>query len=205
MKKILIIALLALYQGADAQTEKKYWFGATLGLNITSIDGHVEDYENVPQVYTDIFMEARLWRKLFLHTGIGYSEQGGTYTPRMVEGATQTVLERDASVNYIAIPVTARLYIERNLFFDLGVHNNFLVGSQIYETIQNEDGDIFNQESGLKVRPYDLSPVLGVGWRFATHWSAQVSLTTGRLNLFENDGPSKVNNRGAMLSVSYFL
>ncbi|KOS05854.1 hypothetical protein AM493_07230 [Flavobacterium akiainvivens] len=202
MKNLLLAALLACGVTAAAQDYKKYSFGAGAALNISNIRGHVDEYNSTGSFSPSLFMEARLYRKLYLHIAVSYADMGGKYKPRREEN--DPFIEREAKLKYIAIPVKARLYVEENVFFELGPQVSFLVGDNVTETIT--EGDVtLSQPSNLKAREFDLGPTLSVGWRFKPDWAVQINMSRGSFNTFVNDGPAKVYNTNVQLLLNYYF
>lgn len=114
MKKLVLalIAGIALWGTAQAQTE--FRFGPKVGLNVTNLTH--SDGDNKVSINVGAFAEMRINDLLGIQGELLYSRQG--WRDKVdIDGDNVNVKYR---VNYLNIPVMARLYVMEHLSVDLG-------------------------------------------------------------------------------------
>jgi Outer membrane protein beta-barrel domain len=141
--KLFKIFLLAVVVLATSNTVSAQKWGVNAGVNISTLTGG--DFDNISTrsgFYVGAFREMKLVSKiLFLQPELQYSSQGFT--------SEQNGIETDNSIDYLNVPVLARVYFLKLFSFDAGPQFGFKVG------------DNFKGETSDSIESFDFAGAFG--------------------------------------------
>jgi hypothetical protein len=117
--KSLKILLLSVFVLVAANTASAQAFGIRAGVNLSTISGDYADSTNKTGFYAGIYKEIPLIKSLlFIQPEIQYSSQG--YSNNI----------GDYQIDYITVPVLAKVYVVKLLSFETGPQFGFKIGDK---------------------------------------------------------------------------
>lgn len=191
MKKfLLLVACVAFIVGAKAQSVV---IGPKFGWNITNVS-NIDDSKNKFSIHVGAFAEVKVNDYLSIQPELVYSRQGLRH--EKIEG-----WKYKSRVNYLNIPVLAKLYVLENLSVDLGPQLGFaLNGKDKYK----KSGDT-RTEKIRHLNTVEVSFAVGVSYNWNDlMFSARYNI--GLSNVMDKDWVGGNNkNHVFQLSVGYRL
>ncbi|MBQ6750145.1 MAG: PorT family protein [Bacteroidaceae bacterium] len=178
MKKTFFMMMFAFLSVATwAQQKKGTWsVQPKVGLNIagiatyeheTDVDG--EGGVRLAPVFA-LEAEYQLAPKFALVGGVQYSMQGDSEKGKFY----RTKLRMTNKIDYINIPVLAKIGIARNLALKVGLQPSFNIRHDFElngsNTVYHNDGDL--SKIGIDIKPFDLALPVGIAYEFNHHGSA---------------------------------
>lgn len=188
MKKLFTFALFVfLFLGVKAQND--IVIGPKFGLNVSNITN--SEMDNKASIHVGGFAEFKINDYLALQPELLYSRQG---CRDKIDGTKIKV-----RVNYLSIPVLAKLYVLENLSVDLGPEFAFALNSKM----KAKDGDTTIKEKLGNENTLVVNFGLGLSYNFEDIMvSARYNL--GLSNVFDKDDYGSNNkNHVFQLSVGY--
>lgn len=186
MKKIILtIAVVAFAASVSAQD---FSYGLKGGLNLATFTNDSEA-KLKPSIYIGGFAEWRLGDVLAISPELYYSRQGAA--------ANMQGLKVKSRLNYLNLPVLAKLYLTDALSLDLGPQIGFLINSVAWAKANGNTGT--TKMKG--VNSVDVSFPVGLTFNFGNY------LVQGRYNIgltqINDDDPDKSKNSVIQLGVGY--
>lgn len=136
MKKIILIIAVTIVLIPTVQSQEKIQFGVKGGVNFTNMtsNDYLYDEKYKTGLYLGATVEIPLSKKLSIQPEIVYSSQGikGKELVNFISivPGTMPVVYAEHKLDYIKIPVLAKLYLVKNFSFEIGPSFNFLVNDQ---------------------------------------------------------------------------
>lgn len=195
MKKILLLFVaLGLISVGKAQSD--FSFGPKAGLNLTNISN--SDGNNKASIHLGAFAQARFTDLVGMQVELLYSRQG--YADKYkVEGKN---IKLKGRVNYLNIPVLAKLNVYKNLSVDLGPQLGFALNAKA----KLKSGGTVVKEKIHDLNTFDLSFAMGVAYELDMGLIVSARYNLGITNVFDKDVVGSNNkNRVFQLSVGYKL
>ncbi|PVW15685.1 porin family protein [Marixanthomonas spongiae] len=199
MKKVFFIAVLAVF-GITATQAQEVRLGAKGGVNFSSLSGKgfdaFDDPEGRTSFHLGLLAEIPLSERFSIQPEVLYSGQGFDLVSR--EGADDTEVQLD----YINVPVMAKVYIVEGLYAEAGPQIGFNVKNEIdsdpddFGSGETElDGDMFND--------VDFSVGVGAGYRFNNGLFLNARYNFGLSDIVNNeDLPVEVDAKNTVFAVS---
>lgn len=184
-KSVLIIAAMLLSTTFMAAQEYVY-FGAKGGVNFSTFSGDgFSDFEGDPKSRTayhlGLLAEIPVTDGFSIQPEVLYSAQGYDITD--VEGMD----DLEYRLDYVTVPVLAKVYLTDGLSLEAGPQAGFLVNSEI----SDGDNDIdFNDEDLKKV---DFSLGLGAAYKFSKFF-IYGRYNAGLTNIYDFEGVDAKNS-----------
>ena len=134
-KAIVFLAAVALTVSASAQN---FSYGLKGGLNLSTIS-KAEGAKMKPSIYAGAFAEYKFNDYFGISPELIYSRQGTTTS---IKDEFED-MKSQVRLNYINVPVLAKIYLADALSLDLGPQVGFLIGAKSYAkgTIEGEKVD----------------------------------------------------------------
>ncbi|NRT15298.1 opacity protein-like surface antigen [Flavobacterium sp. 28A] len=175
MKKTFIIAgaLLAMSFSAHAQLAK---IGIKGGLNYANINGSEIQTDAITSYHVGLVAELKLTEKFAVQPELLYSTQGATYKNALTEFKNE--------LGYLAIPVLAKVYLNKTISLELGPQASFLLS-------EKNDFDIKDSNT------FDFSVNAGLGVKITENFFLQ-----GRYNLGLTDVSKDAETKNSVVQVS---
>jgi hypothetical protein len=194
MKKLtLIFAMLAFFViHANAQFDKdgRGGLGIRGGGNFYTFGGgdiSEDNYTNVTGFHLGIYSTFYVGQSFAVEPGVYYSKKGAR---------NDDIFNSRALLNYIDLPILARLYLTEGLNIFAGPQISFLTSSSF-------EGDLFGSTISIdtdSVNKTDYGIVLGLGYNLPKGLNLQGSYNYGLAPSFKNS-ETNVYNRGFNISL----
>jgi len=195
MKKIVLL-LLAVGFAWGLKAQSDFSFGPKVGLNFTNISN--TDANNKTSIHAGIFASARLTEWVGMQMEFLYSRQG-IADKYKENGATVKLKGR---VNYLNLPVLAKVNLYKNVTFDLGPQFGFALNAKA----KTKSGGTVVKEKLHDLNFFDLSFALGVSYEPDSRLVMSARYYLGITHVFDADAFGSNNkNRVFQLSLGYKL
>ena len=182
MIKKLWIAIIAvgIAGTVNAQDVK---LGAKIGMNVSSLNGNVDNLDSKTGWILGATAEVSLTEKFSLQPELLYSQQGAKQRGNFIY-----------DLNYISVPVMAKYYIAKGFSLEAGPQFSFLVKDELLSDSNNAASANTNAEN------FDFSANLGLGYQLDNGIFFQ---TRYNLGLKEVDTTTDVKNGVFQMSLGY--
>jgi hypothetical protein len=184
MKKIIF--LFAALAGSFAMHAQGIDFGIKAGANFSNFSGDL-DSDGITNFHAGAVLELNLVPMFSVQAEGLFSSQGGK--AKYDEGGVGEVA-RDINLDYIAVPIMAKVYIIPDRF-------SLMAGPQFSFLVSDAD-DV------IDTKDYDLAAAGGVELKIIAGLFAQARYTVGLNNVSDNDTVDFKNNV-FQLSVGYMF
>ncbi len=192
MKKLLLLALLLL--AAPLAKAQDIYYGPSVGLNLSTITKQTFSNDYL-RGNLGVHVGYNLTNEITLHGELLYSWQGMKYN------------DADAriSLNYIKIPVLARLNIVNGMSLEAGMSFNFLTYAK-QTNITTVEGGGYSDELDLMgtMNHFDLTIPVGINYLFAQNFEIGLRYDMSMLRVFKNSD-NKSRNSNLSLNFRYRL
>ena len=195
MKKLFLIASFIVL-GTTATQAQDYWnFGIKGGANFATIAN--EDGEN-PDGRTSFnvgaMVEIPVSDKFSIQPEVLYSAQGATLASFDEDNTFDVDDNVDYQLDYIQVPVLAKIYLVEGLSVQVGPSFNFLANEEIDFDPTSDSGDI-DIEDGAN--GFEFGGAVGLEYKFANGFLIQGRYTRGFSEIYDNaDGRNSVVQAG---------
>ena len=196
MKKLLlVVACVAIVGSASAQ---KFSYGVKAGMNasnITKLDGEFVDADTKLKggLYAGIFGEYTFSEYLGVQAEIMYSAQGCSFD---VSGVDYLRMNLD----YINVPILAKIYVLPQLSVDLGPQFGFLLSAKVKA---KGDGDTAKTDIKDGMKSFDLSVPLGLSYKFDFGLEINARYALGLTKIWDDSDAPKSKNGVIQFGVGY--
>ena len=189
-KIILAAAAMFMATGAFAQIE----WGVKVGANASSLtnsdfleSSSTFDSKMKFSVYAGIFAEFRINDYLGIQPELLYSRQGVRYDDK-IAGVKVKGWHR---LNYLNLPVLAKIYVLENLSIDLGPQFGYLLN---YNGELKVDGDkIIDDDSKDGLKEFDVSFAMGATFKITENLDLSARYNLGLTKVNDGDGDKMKN------------
>lgn len=189
MKK-LFLAIIACVCVTAAQAQTEITIGPKLGWNITNIS-NMSDSKNKMSVSVGGFAEFKFNDYVALQPELLYSRQGF----RLKDGDVKTKVR----VNYLNIPILAKLYVLEGLSVDLGPQLGFALNAKN----KSKSGGTTVKHKITNFNTCDVSFAVGLSYEYE-EFMVSARYNIGLTNVFDKDDVGGNNkNHVFQLSVGY--
>ena len=189
MKTKTLVLLIFILASLSIYSQGKIRLGAKLGANFTGFHTGESIYTGKIGLSFGAMAEYKLSEKFFIQTELLYNKKGDNiYT-------AASVLEYDAKLSYIDVPVQIKYQFIKKVSFDLGVQTGFLINKEF--EIDDNTVNIVNPTNTL-----DFSANFGFSFRIKENYILQTRYNFGLTDVFKN---SNLKNSAIGLSLGYFL
>lgn len=197
MKKlILLTAALLAFCAAKAQFDvNNFTYGAKVGLNATNISN--SDMKNKLSFHLGAFAEWKLSDFVGIQPELVYSRQGAR--DKYDENGSKVKVK--TRVNYLNIPILAKLYVLEDLSVDLGPQFGFALNAKSKYKV----GGHTSKDKITNNNTFDFSFAVGASYNFDDFiFSARYNI--GLSNMWDKDKVGEnLKNHVFQLSVGYCL
>jgi hypothetical protein len=204
MKKTLIIISLSIFILTTLTAQEKIQFGAKGGINITNMKKveHFYDTKSKTGFHIGLLAEIPFGTKFSIQPEILYSTHGVNgkvallYSP-FPDSPEPQPLSGEFKLNYIQVPILAKIYLVKNLSLELGPSFNFLVlGEENYSTISNSDIG----------RDFEFSGILGLSHKLNSGLFGSIRYVNGFTSALDRGVPSEdAINYGFQFGIGYMF
>jgi len=153
MKKTLLIILFTFFTLTIVNAQKKINFGVKGGVNFSNMTSdYFTERNSKTEFNLGLVAEIPIMNKFSIQTEISYSVQGTKAKVELLGGPNLV----EYNLEYLQVPVLAKIYLSQNLSIEVGPSLNFLVKDEEiykYTTINNVGSN------------FEFSGVLGVSYK----------------------------------------
>jgi len=181
MKKFIHLLAIVIFTTTSFAQSQSLKFGLKTGINLANYSGSDINTNSITSFHAGLLLELKVFENFSLQPELLYSTQGAE-----VSGLGQQFTNE---LGYIAIPVLAKFYLERNLSLEFGPQVSFLLSER--NKVQANDSNTF-----------DFAITGGLGYKFGKHFFVQ-----GRygLGLTEPKRDANVKNTVIQASLGYMF
>ncbi len=193
MKKKILLISLAILTLTTLKSQDKIQFGIKGGVNFTNMTSDIlVEKEYKTGFHIGILAEIPFGDKFSLQPEILYSTYGSKGKEIMFGGPNITT---EYKLDYIQIPILAKIYLYKGFSLEIGPSFNFLVNDKkIRES--NTITDI-----GEK---FEFSGILGVSYKLSRGLIGSFRYTNSLTNALNQDY-SETNNYGFLIGIGYLF
>ncbi|MDO5858965.1 porin family protein [Myroides odoratimimus] len=200
MKKLLLstLAFIAISTAAVAQHHEegktKVSFGVKAGFNQTMVT-NIDDIVGKSGFHIGGVVEAKFSKRFALQGELLYTTMGGKLESLDIPWISTVSYDGKVKLNYIAVPVMAKVFITEGFNIQVGPQFNFAVKTE--GEINGKTGDI-----GELVNKFDLGLNAGLGYDFKNNLFIDMRTSFGVIDVFK-DVPTSNKNFAFMVGVGY--
>ncbi|MGY5847538.1 porin family protein [Salegentibacter sp. HM20] len=197
MKKSILIAVLAVFGFTTAASAQEFvYFGVKGGVNFTGMSSDAfTDNQSRTGFHLGLLSEIPVGSRFSVQPEVLYSTQG-TEARRNFAGSTVT---GEYELDYIQVPVLAKIYLIEGLSLEVGPSFNFLVNEEydFESTALNAEWDT---DMGST---FEFGGALGASYKFNNGFFASARYTQGFTDVFDSNewGDDAIKNNGFQLGV----
>ena len=197
MKKSVLLIAIALF-GFTAMSAQEYiMFGAKGGVNFTNMtsDGF-QDKDSRTGFHLGLLAEIPVGDRFSVQPEVLYSTQGTKKATSMFLGNSVT---RDYQLDYIQVPVLAKIYLIEGLSVEVGPSFNFLANEEVKRT-SGTTSSTTDTDFGSS---FEFGGALGASYKFRGGIFGSARYTQGFTDAFDSDNwdGDAVKNNGFQLGV----
>ena len=188
MKKLILatvvtfISATGIYAQSDDTTTQ---FGVKGGVNLATVRGDdIGEKNQLTSFHLGLFMEIPISGRFSFQPEVLYSGQGYN----MVENNDFTG-EVDYKVDYIQVPLMAKIYLVKGLYAEAGPQFGFKVKEEIDFKSDASSGDITIDPDDSQIKGFDTNLALGAGYKFDNGLSLSARYNHGLTSIFKDDAP----------------
>jgi len=194
MKKSILIIALVLF-GATTMSAQEAWnFGIKGGVNFANFTGDDFSSDNSRTSFNvGLLAEIPLADRFSIQPEVMYSGQGFDFYERDQDNIFDTDDNVEYQVDYINVPVLAKIYLVDGLSVQAGPSFNFKVNEEIDYQPTQDGGDI---DTDL-ARDFEFGGVAGLEYKFNNGFFIQGRYNYGFSKLYKDDsalGDSDIHN-----------
>ena len=202
MKKSILVLAMMVFTTSIVTAQEFVRFGAKGGVNFTNMtsDGF-EDNNSRTGFHLGLLAEVPVSDRFSIQPEVLYSTQG-TKAEANISGMT---FSRDYNLDYIHVPVLAKIYLFRGLSLEAGPSFNFLVEEEVKR--ESNTGDVSNETETDLGSPFEFGGAAGLSFNFTDQFFATARYTRGFTDAFDSDNwdENAVNNNGFQLGVGFMF
>ncbi len=186
MKKFFFLAALALLTATAASAQ--FTYGVKAGANLSTISS-IDAAKMKPSLYAGAFGEYQVSDYFGLAAELVYSRQG--------YGLDLAGNKANMRVNYINLPVLAKLYVLEGLSVDVGPQVGYVIGAKAWNKNGTEDmKDNYNS--------IDVGAGMGLTYNITGNILVQARYNIGFTDVAkDNDSDTKFKNGVIQVGVGY--
>lgn len=184
MKKIILIIAVTIVLIPTVQSQEKIQFGVKGGVNFTTMtsNDYLYDEKYKTGLYLGATVEIPLGKKFSIQPEILYSKQGvkGNVLLSYLAYPGQPApppADADHQLDYIKIPVLAKLYLAKNFSFEIGPSFNFLVNDK-FTYLSSTQTDLAEK--------FELGGVVGLSFKVKSNFVVNANYLNGFSNVLKS-------------------
>lgn len=204
MKKTLLIISLTILTTTAVKSQEKIQFGVKGGINFTNItSNYLYNKEYKTGFHVGALVEIPFGNKFSLQPEILYSTQGVDGEVPMLYydfiypggSAPQPVLG-EYKLDYIQIPVLAKLYLINNFSLEIGPSFNFLVNDELIYNSSTINDDIG--------KSFEFSGIVGLSYKIKYGFFANARYFHGFTDALDSNY-TEPKNYGFSIGIGYLF
>ena len=201
MKKIILIIAVTVLIIPTAKSQEKIQFGVKGGVNFTNMtsNDYLYDEKYKTGLYLGATVEIPLGKKISIQPEILYSSQGIkgkalVNYPSLVPGP-MPVVYAEHKLDYIKIPILAKLYLAKNFSLEIGPSFNFLVNDEFtYNSYTQTD----------LAKKFEFGGVVGLSYKVKSNVVVNANYLNGFSNVLKSPFENS-KNYGFSVGIGYLI
>ena len=197
MKKSIFVIAIALFGFTQMNAQEYVVFGAKGGVNFTNMtsDGFDENNSRTG-FHLGLLAEVPLTDRISLQPEVLYSTQATKTATSVFLGNSVT---RDYQLDYIQVPVLAKIYLIEGFSLEVGPSFNFLANEEVKRTAGSTSATT-DTDFGSS---FEFGGALGASYKFRGGFFGSARYTQGFTDAFDSDNwdGDAVKNNGFQLGV----
>ncbi|MCC4213247.1 porin family protein [Leeuwenhoekiella parthenopeia] len=184
MKKLVLMAGLIALGTTATFAQSAYRFGVKAGLNVSNITGSdSRDQDTRLSFNGGLVAELPISEKFSFQPEVIYSAQGSTIAAIDEDNFLDIDENIEYQLDYIQVPLLAKIYLVDGLSLQAGPSINFLVNEEVdYQPVSN-GGDV-NIVDGANT--FELGTAAGLEYQFDSGFFIQGRYTRGFTRIYDN-------------------
>ena len=152
MKNLILIFSLIIFTGTTIKAQESVLFGAKAGINITNMTSDsFSDNNTMTGIHLGLLAEIPLSNRFSIQPEVLYATQGTSADVIMLGSSPKNV---EFKLDYIQLPILAKIYLTESISIEAGPSFNFLVNEEI-------GGEKTDYGSG-----FEFSGAIGASYKF---------------------------------------
>jgi opacity protein-like surface antigen len=183
MKKGFLVIALALFGATAAQAQQDWGFGVKGGVNFANITGNdFGDPDGRTSFYAGVVGELPIVDNLFsIQPEVMYSAQGYDLARNNQNNVFDVGNNVEYKVDYINVPILAKIYLVEGLSVQAGPSFNFKVNEQIDYKPTSSSGDIKQDNA----KDFEVGGAAGLEYKLNNGLFVQGRYNYGFTNVFD--------------------
>ncbi len=192
MRNLILIFTLFIFTGSTIKAQEFIYFGAKGGLNLTNTSSdNFSETKTRTGFHLGLLAEIPLGNRFSLQPEILYSTQGAEADVIMLGGGP---IETEFNLDYIQVPVLAKIYLTESLSIEAGPSFNFLVN----EKIDGEEADFGSN--------FEFAGAFGASYKFGGSLFGSARYIYGFSDAFDRENyEDNINNTGFQLGIGFMF
>lgn len=183
MKKLFLAIMVGLFSATTiyAQSDDTTaQFGVKGGVNLSNITSDdFGDSDQLTSFHLGLFLEIPISERFSFQPEVLYSGQG-------FAGSVATS-EVEHQVDYIQVPLMAKIYLVKGLYAEAGPQFGFKVKEEIDYKPGTEGGELEVNSDDSYIKDYDTNIVFGAGYKFENGLSLSARYNMGLTNIYKDN------------------
>ncbi len=226
MKRFLLATIITLGSFSTALQAQDIRFGVRAGgtlaawrgqavenaegiINLANLDLENRPVTTGPRVgfHAGVYASIPVTDRIEIEPGIFYSQKGSWLTGRFSSDQFEFVnLQADVTnkLNYIDIPVYAKVYVTEGFHVFAGPQVSFLISDRLHTQLNVAGFNLLNRHWNIDAgyRTVDVAAAGGVGYKFANGFHLMAGYDHGLTRLLDSQS-IRAYNRAVKVSVGY--
>lgn len=164
MKKGFLVIALVVFGATAVQAQQDWGFGVKGGVNFANLTGNdIGNTDGRTSFYAGLVGELPIVEDLFsIQPEVTYSGQGFTIAQIDQDNALDADDNIEYQLDYINVPILAKIYLIEGLSVQAGPSFNFKVNEEIDSNPTSASGDI----SQNRAKDFEVGGVAGIEYKF---------------------------------------
>lgn len=192
MKNLILIFSLIILTGTVVKAQESVFFGAKAGVNFTNMNSdRFSDNNTMTGLHLGLLAEIPITDRFSIQPEVLYSTMGTSAEEIMLGGSPGTT---EYKLDYIQVPVLAKVYLTQSLSLEAGPSFNFLVN----EEIGGEETDFGSS--------FEFGGAVGASYKFRGGFFGDVRYFNGFTDAIDSENyTNSIKNNGFQVGVGFMF
>lgn len=193
MKNLILIFSLFLFTVLTVRAQESVVFGAKAGVNFTNMNSDsFSDNNSLTGLHLGLLAEVPVTNRFSIQPEVLYSTMGTSADEIMLGGSSPRTTEY--KLDYIQVPVLAKVYLTQSLSLEAGPSFNFLVN----EEIGGDETDLGSS--------FEFGGAVGASYKFRGGFFADVRYFNGFTDAIDSENyTNSIKNNGFQVGVGFMF
>jgi hypothetical protein len=192
MKNLILIFSLIIFSGTIVKAQESVLFGVKAGVNFTNMNSDsFSDNNTRTGFHLGLLAEIPITNRFSIQPEVLYATQGTEADVIMLGSSPRTT---EYKLDYIQVPLLAKIYLTESLSIEAGPSFNFLVN----EEIGGEETDLGSS--------FEFGGAIGASYKFIGGFFGDVRYINGFTDAFDSDNDTiSIKNNGFQVGVGFMF